>query len=111
MFIFRMIKAFCKEVFGFILAGIFIMGIISILIDRRAENQAEVDKVSTIMKSYELNDSAPDGVLIVCPLCPGTSHGFQKHGSNFCGAQHEKEYWEMVAAWNTIKNVKRPNRF
>ena len=57
-----MIKAFCKAVFGFILAGIFIMGIISILIDRRAENQAEVDKVSTIMKSHCCPLKVVDGI-------------------------------------------------
>ncbi len=63
----------------------------------RAEN-----KVTGIRVEYDLNVREPAGVLVRCPIC---KKDFIKGKSNFCCPQHEKEYWEMEEAWETIQGL------
>ena len=89
----------------------FIGAMFSTWVDGRAEKKAELYKVEHIMNEYEINARQPKGSYIPCPMCPEGRPFFYKDQSDFCGPQHEREYWEMVEAWKTIQGVRRTSKY
>ena len=104
MFLFRIIKSFVKFVFSLAIGIIFIVWLISTFFGDRQDDGLPYQDVTYMMTSYEKNAEFPRGTWCQCPVC---DKYYYKDSSPCCSYKCEREYKEMIKAWNSAQQDRK----
>lgn len=98
MFLWRLIKGFVKFVFLLVIGIIFVIWLIGAVVSYHKSGELPYQDVTYMMTSYEKNEEVPRGTWCQCPVC---DEYFYKEDLPCCSDKCEKEYRDIVRAWNS----------
>ena len=101
MFLFKLVKGFIKLVFSLVIGLILIIWLVGAFISYKQSGELPYQDVTYMISSYEKNAEAPRGTWSKCPVC---DKYYYKDDSPCCSHKCEREYREMVKAWNSVNN-------
>jgi hypothetical protein len=101
MFLFKLIKGFIKLVFSLVVGLVLIIWLVRAFISYKQSGELPYQDVTYMMSSYVKNDEVPRGTWCQCPVC---DKYYYKDDSPCCSHKCEREYREMVKAWNSVNN-------
>lgn len=104
MFLWKLVKGFIKFVFFLIIGVIFIVWLISAFVTYKNGTEMPFQNVSYMMTSYEKNAEVPRGTWCQCPVC---DEYYYKGDYACCSAKCEREYHDLVKAWNSANRDKQ----
>jgi hypothetical protein len=104
MFLFKLVKGFIKLIFSLVIGLVLTIWLISAAISYFKSGELPYQDMSYMITAYEKNSEDPRGTWSQCPVC---DKYYYKDDSPCCSRKCEKEYREMLKAWNSANKERR----
>ena len=104
MFLFKIIKGFVKLTFFLLFSIIIFALIIGTIVHCSVDAELPNQNVTYMITSYNKNAEVPIGTWCQCPIC---EKYYYKEDVPCCSYRCEKEYHDIVKAWNSANYNKR----